>query len=81
VDELSLMLRGFLIRLTALDGQLEDNRGASRPALPQDVMKMTDCHVGETTFAIIVETLDDLEPTTNNPADGVRIQAQCEYLN
>jgi len=26
-DELSLMLRGFLIRLTALDGQLEDNRG------------------------------------------------------
>lgn len=26
-DELSLMLRGFLIRLTALEGQLEDNRG------------------------------------------------------
>lgn len=26
-DELSLMLRGFLIRLSALDGQLEDNRG------------------------------------------------------
>lgn len=28
-DELSLMLRGFLIRLMALDGQLEDNRGTS----------------------------------------------------
>lgn len=27
-DELSLMLRGLLIRLSALDGQLEDNRGA-----------------------------------------------------
>lgn len=26
-DELSLMLRGFLIRLMALDSQLEDNRG------------------------------------------------------
>ncbi|CAD6564520.1 MAG: hypothetical protein TREMPRED_005398 [Tremellales sp. Tagirdzhanova-0007] len=50
-DELSLMLRGFLIRLTALDGQLEDNRG-------------------ETTFAIIVETQDDLEPISNNPTDG-----------
>ncbi|ORY22038.1 DNA-binding protein [Naematelia encephala] len=51
VDELSLMLRGFMIRLTALDGQLEDNRG-------------------ETTFAIVVETKDDLEPATNQPTDG-----------
>lgn len=26
---------------------------------------------GETTFAVIVETDDDLEPSTNKPADGV----------
>ena len=26
-DELSLVLRGFLIRLMALDAQLEDNQG------------------------------------------------------
>jgi len=50
-DELSLMLRGFLIRLSALDGQLEDNRG-------------------DTTFAIVLETKDDLEPSSNHPSDG-----------
>jgi len=50
-DELSLMLRGFLIRLSALDGQLEDNRG-------------------DTTFAIVLETKDDLEPSSNRPSDG-----------
>jgi hypothetical protein len=27
MEELSLMLRGFLIRLTSLDGQLEDIKG------------------------------------------------------
>jgi mitotic spindle assembly checkpoint protein MAD2B len=27
--------------------------------------------LGETTFAVIVETDDDLEPSTNKPADGV----------
>lgn len=32
-DELSLMLRGFLIRLMALDGQLEDNKGIPPPHL------------------------------------------------
>ncbi|KAK1925667.1 DNA-binding protein [Papiliotrema laurentii] len=50
-DELSLMLRGFLIKLMALDSQLEETKG-------------------ETTFAVIVETDDDLEPSTNKPADG-----------
>jgi len=50
-EELSLMLRGFLIRLTALDGQLLDIKG-------------------EATFAVIIETKDDLEPSTNTTADG-----------
>ncbi|ORX37149.1 DNA-binding protein [Kockovaella imperatae] len=50
-EDLSLMLRGFLIRLVALDSQLEDNRG-------------------ETTFGIILETDDDLEPSGNKTADG-----------
>ena len=27
MEELSLMLRGFLIKLTSLDGQLEDIKG------------------------------------------------------
>ncbi|BEI79739.1 hypothetical protein CcaverHIS002_0102680 [Cutaneotrichosporon cavernicola] len=44
---LSLMLRGFLIRLAALDGQLLDNPG-------------------DTSFAIILETKDDIEPETPN---------------
>ena len=61
------MLRGFLIRLMALDSQLEDNKGA----LSRVVQRLTDL-VGETTFAVIVETDDDLEPSTNKPADGVR---------
>ncbi|TXT05289.1 uncharacterized protein COLE_06609 [Cutaneotrichosporon oleaginosum] len=48
-EGLSLMLRGFLIRLVALDGQLLDNPG-------------------DTSFAIILETKDDIEPET--PSDG-----------
>ncbi|KAL7420084.1 hypothetical protein Q5752_005049 [Cryptotrichosporon argae] len=48
-DELGLMLRGFLIRLTALDSQLTDN--------PPD-----------TTFAVVLETKDDVEP--EGDADG-----------
>ncbi|WWD18736.1 hypothetical protein CI109_103190 [Kwoniella shandongensis] len=50
-DELSLMLRGFLIKLTALDGQLLENKG-------------------ETTFAIIVETNDSVQPSSNSVTDG-----------
>ena len=30
-DELSLLLRGFLIKLSALDGQLVDNKGQFTP--------------------------------------------------
>lgn len=29
------MLRGFLVRLTALDGQLEDNRGEHKRLFPE----------------------------------------------
>jgi hypothetical protein len=65
-DELSLMLRGFLIRLMALDSQLEDNRG--EPFVHSCRRSLME---GETTFAVIVETDDDLEPSTNKPADGV----------
>ncbi|WWC62922.1 uncharacterized protein I303_105520 [Kwoniella dejecticola CBS 10117] len=50
-DELGLMLRGFLIKLNALDGQLLDNKG-------------------ETTFAVVIETNDSLEPSTNTNDDG-----------
>ncbi|OCF40294.1 mitotic spindle assembly checkpoint protein MAD2B [Kwoniella heveanensis CBS 569] len=50
-DELGLMLRGFLIKLNALDGQLLDIKD-------------------ETTFAIIVETNDSLEPLSNSAEDG-----------
>ncbi|WWD05274.1 hypothetical protein V865_003347 [Kwoniella europaea PYCC6329] len=50
-EELGLMLRGFLIKLNALDGQLLDNQG-------------------ETTFAVIIETNDSLEPSSNNNEDG-----------
>ncbi|RXK41532.1 mitotic spindle assembly checkpoint protein MAD2B [Tremella mesenterica] len=49
-DELSLLLRAFLIRLNALDSQLLDN-------------------TVETTFAIVVETSDDLEPSSNQGTD------------
>ena len=67
------MLRGFLIRLTALDGQLEDNRGMNiipsiYPSLASD-LKIS----GETTFAVIVETTDNLEPLSNTPSDGVSL--------
>ncbi|WWC88379.1 uncharacterized protein L201_003290 [Kwoniella dendrophila CBS 6074] len=51
-DELGLMLRGFLIKLNALDGQLLDNKG-------------------ETTFAVIIETNDSLEPSSNTNEDGI----------
>ncbi|WWC71048.1 uncharacterized protein I206_105001 [Kwoniella pini CBS 10737] len=50
-DELGLMLRGFLIKLNALEGQLLDNKG-------------------ETTFAVVIETNDSLEPSTNINEDG-----------
>ncbi|WVR06599.1 hypothetical protein IAU60_003631 [Kwoniella sp. DSM 27419] len=50
-EELGLMLRGFLIKLNALDSQLLENKG-------------------ETTFAIIIETNDSLEPTSNSADDG-----------
>ncbi|WVF68763.1 hypothetical protein IAT40_003535 [Kwoniella sp. CBS 6097] len=50
-DELGLMLRGFLIKLNALDGQLLDIKD-------------------ETTFAIIIETNDSLEPSSNKADDG-----------
>ena len=32
---------------------------------------------GETTFAVIVETDDDLEPLGNNPTDGVSTAVPC----
>lgn len=48
--DLELLLRGFLVRLCALDTQLLDNRG-------------------ETTFAVVVETKDGLEPA--HKGDGV----------
>ncbi|OWT35815.1 mitotic spindle assembly checkpoint protein MAD2B [Cryptococcus neoformans Bt1] len=46
-DELGLMLRGFLIKLSSLDGQLLDNNE-------------------ECTFAVIIETNDDLAPSSNS---------------
>ncbi|XAO27670.1 hypothetical protein I312_106530 [Cryptococcus bacillisporus CA1280] len=49
-DELGLMLRGFLIKLSSLDGQLLDNNE-------------------ECTFAIIIETNDDLAPSSNTTED------------
>ncbi|WRT68061.1 uncharacterized protein IL334_005036 [Kwoniella shivajii] len=49
-DELGLMLRGFLIKLNALDGQLLECKG-------------------DTTFAVIIETNDSLEPSSNNNED------------
>ncbi|KAK8858845.1 hypothetical protein IAR55_003075 [Kwoniella newhampshirensis] len=55
-EELSLMLRGFLIKLTALDGQLLENKG-------------------ETTFAIIVETNDSIQPSANATGEGPWIPA------
>lgn len=55
------MLRGFLIRLVALDGQLLDNSGM--------FVLTTGLTSGDTSFAVAVETKDDLEPET--PADGV----------
>lgn len=76
-DELSLMLRGLLIRLSALDGQLEDNRGACGLAnrdsdgCDGSSWLADPARLGELTFAIIVETKDDLEPSSNVPADGV----------
>lgn len=63
------MLRGFLIKLMALDSQLEDNYGSSRRTCER---RNALTAAGETTFAVIVETDDDLEPTTNKPTDGVR---------
>jgi hypothetical protein len=63
MEELSLMLRGFLIKLTSLDGQLEDIKGE----LDLREKLMTE----EATFAIIVETKDDSEPSTNSGIDGV----------
>lgn len=55
------MLRGFLIRLAALDGQLLDNAG--------ECSRLRELTTGDTSFAIILETKDDVEPET--PNDGV----------
>ena len=95
------MLRGFLIRLTALDGQLEDitcelGLNSRYPSPPEYsthlsclwlrlisttmVLVMQSglrCELntadipGEATFGVIIETKDDMEPSTNEVADGV----------
>lgn len=56
------MLRGFLIRLTALDGQLLDNPRAFE-------LLSGELTTADTTFAVVIETKDDMEPDA--PADGV----------
>ena len=68
------MLRGFLIRLIALDSQLEDNKGARGSALCIRSVRrvLADWITGEMTFGVILETDDDLEPRGNKTTDGVR---------
>lgn len=68
-DELGLMLRGFLIKLSSLDGQLLDNNGAyalpyCQPPPPGDFD--ADSRTEECTFAVIIETNDDLAPSSNS---------------
>lgn len=62
------MLRGFLIKLSSLDGQLLDNNGAYAftvlPAPPGDFD--ADSRTEECTFAVIIETNDDLAPSSNS---------------
>lgn len=63
-DELGLMLRGFLIKLSSLDGQLLDNNGTYAYYIaPRDLD--ANFRIEECTFAIIIETNDDLAPSSN----------------
>lgn len=69
-DELGLMLRGFLIKLSSLDGQLLDNNGEyallHRPP-PSPLRDFdADFRIEECTFAVIIETNDDLAPSSNS---------------
>ncbi|KIR38509.1 mitotic spindle assembly checkpoint protein MAD2B [Cryptococcus deuterogattii 99/473] len=67
-DELGLMLRGFLIKLSSLDGQLLDNNGTYAYYIaPRDLD--ANFRIEECTFAIIIETNDDLAPSSNTTED------------
>lgn len=58
------MLRGFLIKLSSLDGQLLDNNGTYAYCIaPRDLD--ANFRIEECTFAIIIETNDDLVPSSN----------------
>lgn len=73
------MLRGFLIRLTSLDGQLEDIPCKFQYFARDD--PYFDClsnNLGEATFGIIIETKDDLEPSINGNTDGVSAPCTTE---
>lgn len=64
------MLRGFLIKLSSLDGQLLDNNGEyallHRPP-PSPLRDFdADFRIEECTFAVIIETNDDLAPSSNS---------------
>jgi len=62
----------------ALDGQLEDNKGVfDKFVVTAEYWPRTD----ETIFAIIVETKDDLEPTTNSTTDGVSVSNSLQKMS
>lgn len=64
------MLRGFLIKLSSLDGQLLDNNGEYallHPPPPSPLRDFdADFRIEECTFAVIIETNDDLAPSSNS---------------